>query len=68
MVDKTTTIPNGWKMTTLGEVSDIKGGKRLPMGKSLVAQRTEHPYIRITDIENNKIKKDQLQFGRYPFS
>lgn len=62
MVDKTTTIPNGWKMTTLGEVSDIKGGKRLPMGKSLVAQRTEHPYIRITDIENNKIKKDQLQF------
>jgi len=62
MVDKTTTIPKGWKMTTLGEVTDIKGGKRLPMGKSLVAQRTEHPYIRITDIENNKIKKDQLQF------
>lgn len=62
MADQTTTIPKGWKMTTLGEVADIKGGKRLPMGKSLVTQRTKHPYIRITDIENNKIKKDQLQF------
>ena len=62
MADQTTTIPKGWKMTILGEVAEIKGGKRLPMGKTLVTQRTEHPYIRITDIENNKIKKSQLQF------
>jgi len=62
MADKNSTIPRGWKMTTLGEVVDIKGGKRLPMGKSLVVQKTSHPYIRITDIENNKIKKNQLQF------
>jgi len=62
MADQTITIPKGWKVTTLGDVADIKGGKRLPMGKSLVTQRTKHPYIRITDIENNKIKKGQLQF------
>jgi type I restriction enzyme S subunit len=62
MADQITTIPKGWKMTTLGEVADIKGGKRLPKDKSLVNRKTKHPYIRITDLENNQIKKNQLQF------
>jgi type I restriction enzyme S subunit len=62
MTDQTTTIPKGWKMTTLGEVADVKGGKRLPPKMTLVTYKTKHPYIRITDLENNKIKKDQLQF------
>jgi type I restriction enzyme S subunit len=46
----------------LGEVSEIKGGKRLPKGDILVSYKTQHPYIRITDFENHKIKKDQLQY------
>lgn len=62
MVDQIAAIPKSWKMTTLGEVTDIKGGKRLPKDKSLVSYKTKHPYIRITDLENNKIKKNQLQF------
>ena len=62
MADQTSTIPKGWKMTTLGEVADIKGGKRLPKDKNLVNYKTKHPYIRITDLENNQIKKNQLQF------
>lgn len=56
------TIPDGWVETTLGEVCEIKGGKRLPKGENLVSFKTVHPYIRITDIENNQIKKNQLQF------
>ncbi len=62
MTDQTSVIPKGWKITTLGEVSEIKGGKRLPKDKSLINYKTGHPYIRITDLENNQIKKSQLQF------
>lgn len=62
MTNSDTSIPNGWKMTTLGEVAEIKGGKRLPKGKDLVSYKTKHPYIRITDLENNHIIKDQLQY------
>ncbi len=30
MADQTTTIPKGWKVTTLGEVLAIKNGKSRP--------------------------------------
>ena len=55
-------LPKGWVETTLGEVCDIKGGKRLPKGKSLVLGKTDHPYIRITDFNGNSINKKNLQF------
>ena len=55
-------IPEDWVETTLGEVAVIKGGKRLPKGKSLVINKTKHPYIRITDFNGNAINKNNLQF------
>mgnify|MGYP003964567527 FL=1 len=55
-------LPKGWVETTLGEVAIIKGGKRLPKGETLITSRTKHPYIRITDLDNNAINKNQLQF------
>lgn len=55
-------IKDGWVETTLGEVCEIRGGKRLPKGENLVTYKTNHPYIRITDLEDNQIKKHQLQF------
>ena len=55
-------IPDGWVETTLGEVCNPKGGKRLPKGMTLVNNKTDHPYIRITDFNGNQINKNQLQF------
>ena len=55
-------IPKDWMATTLGEVCKPKGGKRLPKGETLVSERTNHPYIRITDFEGNSINKNNLQF------
>ncbi|HZK69203.1 MAG TPA: restriction endonuclease subunit S [Paludibacter sp.] len=55
-------LPKGWVETTLGNLSAPKGGKRLPLGESLVSSKTEHPYIRITDFNGNTINKQQLQF------
>jgi type I restriction enzyme S subunit len=45
-------IPAGWRILTLCDVCDIKGGKRLPKGENLVATRNNHPYIRVRDMNN----------------
>lgn len=55
-------IPNSWQETNLGEVCKPKGGKRLPKGETLISERTNHPYIRITDFEGNSINKNNLQY------
>ncbi len=56
MTDQIPTIPKGWKMTTLGEVVEIKGGKRLPLGASLQKQKNAHPYIKVTNLTNNSVQ------------
>ena len=43
----------GWKMVKLGEVCTIKGGKRLPQGKSLISESTPYRYIRVADFKDN---------------
>lgn len=47
-------LPKGWNVVKLGDYVDIKGGKRLPEGKTLCGRITEHPYIRIRDITASK--------------
>ena len=47
-------LPYGWDVVKLGDYVDIKGGKRLPEGKTLYSEATEHPYIRIRDITASK--------------
>ena len=42
----------GWQATTLGKISQIKGGKRVPKGYTLSATPTEFPYIRVTDFND----------------
>lgn len=46
----------------LADVATIKGGKRLPYGGQLQDETTVHPYIRIADMVNNTIKKDELKY------
>lgn len=48
-------IPESWKWVRLDEIVTIKGGKRLPKGKSLIKERTDHIYIRVTDMKNNTV-------------
>lgn len=55
-------LPEGWIETSLKEVCDVKGGKRLPKGETLVSKKNKHPYIRITDFAGNSINKSKLQF------
>lgn len=41
------------KVYKIKEFAEIKGGKRLPKGKSLLDTKTEFPYIRVTDFNDN---------------
>lgn len=43
-------IPEDWDVKVLSEIANVKGGKRLPKGSSLVKTPTNHPYIRVADM------------------
>ena len=43
-------IPSDWEVKFVEEISEVKSGKRLPLGKSLTEQKTTHPYIRVVDM------------------
>ena len=47
-------LPEGWRRGTLGEVANIKGGKRLPKGSELQCEKNSHPYIKVADMCNSK--------------
>lgn len=37
----------------IGDICDVKGGKRLPLDSDLIEQKNSHPYIRIRDLKNS---------------
>lgn len=55
-------VPDNWCWTYLGSIASIKGGKRLPKGKTLTEKITAYPYIRVTDFENNSINLDKIKY------
>ncbi|MDG3556306.1 restriction endonuclease subunit S [Acinetobacter bereziniae] len=42
-----------WEVKQLLEIADVKGGKRLPKGYSLVNENTGHPYITVSDMNRS---------------
>jgi type I restriction enzyme, S subunit len=46
----------------LGDIAEIKGGKRLPKGSNLSETPSLHPYIRTRDLSNNSINIENLLF------
>ena len=45
-------MKEGWEYKKLGEIAEIKGGKRLPKGVKLLTTPTKHPYIRVADFND----------------
>ena len=43
---------NSISYVDLGMLGDVKGGKRLPKGRSLTSEPNSHPYIRVRDLNN----------------
>ena len=46
----------------LGSIAEVKGGKRMPAGTSLVPFKTQHPYLRIVDFVQGGIDTSSLMF------
>ena len=55
-------IPESWEWIKLGDVAALKGGKRVPAGKTMTTEPTSHIYIRVTDMRDGTIYDDDLHY------
>ena len=55
-------IPSHWDVKRLGEIADITGGKRLPVGATFVDDPKVHPYIRVTDFRDSSVDQRDLRY------
>ncbi len=55
-------IPDSWEWVKLGDVAALKGGKRVPAGKTMTTEPTSHIYIRVTDMRDGTIYDDDLHY------
>ncbi len=55
-------IPAHWRVVRLGEVVEVRGGKRLPKGHKFAETRTPYPYLRVTDFRNSSIDTQNLKY------
>lgn len=67
-------IPISWIISTVGNLAEVKGGKRLPKGEVLTSEDTGYPYIRAGQLKDGTVSKSgqlfvsshaQSQISRY---
>lgn len=46
----------------IGEISKVKGGKRLPKGMEVQDEETPHPYLRIVDFSQDGIDRGNIKY------
>jgi type I restriction enzyme S subunit len=51
-----------WEVLNIDEIADVKGGKRLPEGKSLSNSETQHPYIRVADMYQGGVSLEKIKY------
>ena len=52
----------GWRVGTLSDFFEVKGGKRIPKGMSYSKEKTNHPYLRASDMKNETILDDDIHY------
>ncbi len=55
-------VPEEWEVVRLGDIAEVKGGKRLPKGHSFSSVPTAYPYIRVTDFSNWSVRTTELKY------
>lgn len=53
---------SSWEKKTIDDISDVKGGKRVPKGMSLVSENTGHPYIKAGNLKKGTVIDDGIQY------
>ena len=51
-----------WSEKIISDIADVRGGKRLPKGYSLVESDTGYPYITVTDMEDGTVNCDKIRY------
>lgn len=51
-----------WRTVTVGEISDVKGGKRVPKGMSLTDSDTGHPYIKAGNLKQGTVIDNGISY------
>jgi type I restriction enzyme S subunit len=54
--------PKGWPERTIGDLCEVKGGKRLPKGEEYSSTPTPFRYIRVTDLKSGRIDESALVY------
>lgn len=55
-------IDSDWKILKLSTLAEIKGGKRIPKGESLSIEPTDHPYIRVVDMNKSTVSTKNIKY------
>ena len=55
-------VPACWEVVRLGDVCEVKGGKRLPKGSSFADKDTGLPYIRVVDFSERTVDASDIQY------
>lgn len=55
-------MKEGWEYKKLGEVCEVKGGKRIPKGMGFSDTKTSHPYLRVVDMKNGTIINNDIHY------
>ena len=56
------TNPMGWEGGMIGDIAEVKGGKRLPKGEEYSEIPTDYRYIRVSDLRPNGIYIQSLKY------
>jgi type I restriction enzyme S subunit len=55
-------IPDGWIWCRLGEIAQVRGGKRVANGYKLLKTTTPYIYLRVSDMKNLTIDESDLHY------
>ena len=56
-------MKEGWVVKTLGDIAEVKGGKRVPKGYSLQTTVTAHPYLTVSDFtDEGSINTSKIRY------
>src|SRR5215207_636122 len=55
-------MKSAYPSKSIGEIAAVKGGKRLPKGKSVLDEITEHPYLRVVDFRTDGLDQTSIKY------
>ncbi len=60
--EKSFELPKGWEWVRVSNLAEIKGGKRLPEGKTFSPVKTSNIYIQVTNMKHGTVIEESLKY------